>query len=544
MLVGLSFGLGSCVSNPPIEPRPVSEGHINTKAPEPAVAIPKPVTRVPVLPPPAETPSVETYTVVVSEVPVKELLFALSRDAAINVDVHPSITGVVTMNAIDQTLAQILERIARQVDVRYEQQGETLVVAPDLPFLRTYKVDYVNLTRETENSFTISTQISNASIAGGGGGAGDENNSKTQITTRSDNRFWETLQESILAILQDPEKSVQIDAEQGKSNPYVIINAETGVIVVRATSREHEKVAEYLDQVMATARRQVMIQASIVEVQLNDRYRAGIDFNRLVGGGGQLAATLLAGNLATAPAVILSLANAPANDPQRDTELTVRLLKEFGDVRVLSTPTIMALNNQTAVFKVVENRVFFTVESDISQSDTSTVTTVETTPHTVPVGLVMTVTPQVASDDEVTLNIRPTITRLIGNGRQDPNPNLAIASFVPEVAVREMESVLRLASGQIAVLGGLMQDETTDDSDAIPVLGESPGIGELFKARDQNYVKTELVIFLKPTVVRSPSLNTDLRSFRRMLPENLRSAEPQPTFGIDHKGGSAGAKQQ
>ena len=541
-LVAIVLGVATaCTSNLPLKPRITAGSHLGTAAPAPVPVIPPPVTRVPVLPPPSTAPDAETYTVVVNEVPVKELLFALSRDAAVNVDVHPKIEGLVTMNAIDQTLPQILDRIGRQIGVRYEQHGDTLVVSPDLPFLRTYTVDYVNLTRETQNTFNISTQISNESISGGGGGGGgsDENNSTTEISTTSKHSFWETLAESILALIKDPAQEIEIETGDGKSNPYVIVNPEAGVVVVRGTSRQHILVAQYIDQVVTNARRQVMIQATIVEVQLNDRYRAGIDFNRLLGGGGVVAANLLAGNLGVAPNVVLSLANAPLNNPKRDTELTVRLLKEFGDVRVLSSPTVMALNNQTAVFKVVENRVFFTTEVTTTQTDNIARDTFETTPHTVPVGLVMTVTPQVAEDDEVTLSVRPTITRTIGNGVLDPNPELARAgtqSFIPEIAVREMESVLRLRSGQIAILGGLMQDETIDDSDAVPFISEIQGVGEVFKNRDQNYTKTELVIFLKPTVVRSPSIAGDLREFRRMLPENLRPAEALPTYGIDYKG--------
>jgi MSHA type pilus biogenesis protein MshL len=527
--------LAGCATEQPIEPRAISPGHVNTVV-APRADIPAPVSRIPVLPVPQSSAPTETYTVVVNDVPVKELLFALARDAAVNVDVHPQVEGLITMNAIDQTLAQILDRITRQVDVRYEQHSDTLVIVPDTPFLRTYQVDYVNLSREITNEFNISTQISNASIAGAqaAGGSSDENNSKTEIKSTSNNDFWGTLRQSITSMLEDPNSDTVIDSAAGESNAYVIVNAETGVMMVRATARQHELVAEYLNQVLTSARRQVMIQATIVEVQLNDRYRAGIDFSRLIGGGGQIAASLLAGNLAAAPNVIFSLANAPVGDPKRDTALTVRLLKEFGDVRVLSTPTVMALNNQTAVFRVVENRVFFTVESETNQTDSSTLTTVTTVPHTLPVGLVMSVTPQIAADDEVTLSVRPTITRAIGNGIQDPNPNLALPSFIPQTAVREIESVLRLRSGQVAVLGGLMQDETTDDTDGVPFLSEVQGLGELFKNRDQNYTKTELVIFLKPTVIRNASVDGDLADYRRMLPANLQPAKAQSTFGNDY----------
>jgi hypothetical protein len=147
-----------------IEPQPFipSEGHIVAQeAPSPeAAAIPELVEEVAVLPAPTPIEPPERYTVVVNEVPVKELLFALARDAKVNVDIHPNIDGVVTINAVEQTLPQILKRISNQVDMRYQQEGNNLVVTRDTPFLRTYKVDYVNLSRETTSTSTVSTQIS------------------------------------------------------------------------------------------------------------------------------------------------------------------------------------------------------------------------------------------------------------------------------------------------------------------------------------------------------------------------------------------------
>ena len=114
----------------------------------------------PLLPEPSPVEPFERYTVVVNEVPVKELLFALARDAKVNVDIHPDIHGVVTINAVEQTLPQILKRISNQVDMRYEYEGDNLIISQDTPFLRTYKVDYVNLSRETTSTSTVSTQIS------------------------------------------------------------------------------------------------------------------------------------------------------------------------------------------------------------------------------------------------------------------------------------------------------------------------------------------------------------------------------------------------
>src|SRR5471030_2413108 len=145
---------------------PISPTHI-TEAPRPTGAIPETVQQSAALPPPTAAAKVETYSVTVHKVPVQSLLFALARDAGLNVDVHPGIEGMVTLNALDQTLPQLLNRIQRQVDMRYEINGGTLVVLPDTPEWRNYKVDYVNIARSTVSSVNIATQIA---TAGGGSG--------------------------------------------------------------------------------------------------------------------------------------------------------------------------------------------------------------------------------------------------------------------------------------------------------------------------------------------------------------------------------------
>jgi general secretion pathway protein D len=184
----------------------------------------------------------------------------------------------------------------------------------------------------------------------------------------------------------------------------------------------------------------------------------------------------------------------------------------------------MALNNQTAMLKVVENLVYFEVDSDTTQNTNNTLTTVTTTAKTVPVGFIMAVTPQIAEDESITLVVRPTISRFVKNVA-DPNPNLGLVNNVPQIETREMESVLRLDNGQIAVLGGLMTDTENRDSDGLPGVSEVKGVGELFKYRDDQVAKTELVIFIRPLVVREPSIDKDLYDFRPFL-DKAMSAQP------------------
>src|SRR5450830_770694 len=195
--------LGPC----PTPKLPISPAHVSEPQRPPGV-IPEPVQQSPVLPPPQASRKTETYSVTVHRLPVASVLFALARDAGLNIDIHPAIEGEVTLNALDQTLPQLLDRISRQVDMRYELNDGTLLVLPDQPHWRNYKIDYVNIARSTSSSVNIATQISTT-----GGSAGTtntstslstsgNNNSTTSVTNRADNNFWYSLEKNIRDMLR------------------------------------------------------------------------------------------------------------------------------------------------------------------------------------------------------------------------------------------------------------------------------------------------------------------------------------------------------
>lgn len=567
--------LAGCVSPAAIQP---SQGHIQQPSP-PAAApadIPPLVKTLPYLPPPKVTARIPTYTIVVDNVPVKDLLFSLARDIKQNIDIHPGITGNVTLNAVNEPLSAILERIARQTGIRYRMEGNTLSIMPDTPYLKTYKVNYVNLARNTTSSIGVAAQIastgSGAVDAAGGGSTQGGNSSSTTVDSKSNNNFWEVLTENVRAILTSTgaatqraeDKSARLDAERyaraerleqaqavaqaGAAAPglykeafsntassllqdsknEVIVNPVAGTISVLGTERQQLVVQQYLDRVSQSSQRQVLIEATIVEVNLKDQYRAGIDWQRVVSGSGgiffntqQAATTNLANSL-------LPFFNIGFKD--HNLTATLNLLESFGNLRVLSSPKLMALNNQTALLKVVDNLVYFSVQAQQGTlSSTGTPlqpTTFTTTAKTVPVGLVMSLTPQISESGTVTLDVRPTISRKVGVAN-DPNPSLGtIKNEVPVIQVREMESVLQVGSGQTVILGGLMQDDSNRARDGVPVLSRPQGFGAIFGQQERNVQKTELVIFLRPTVITNPSLDSDeLKFYQRYLPRADAAAE-------------------
>ncbi len=521
--------------------------------------IPQPSKQAIVLPPPRASKKVETYSVVVTNLPAREILFALARDAKINIDIHGGIDGTVTLNAINQTLPQILDRISKQVDMRYELKDGLLVVMPDTPFLKSYKIDYVNMARDAEGGIANSTQVGSGTTTSTGS-ASAANNSQLSIKNSSKNHFWDTLIKNITDILREtdkilPQGSSEVVVQQqntqsqkgdaAKANAdnaaviegegttvtrrstfreaaSVIPNPEAGIITVRATGKQHEKIQEFITQVMRNARRQVLIEATIAEVRLSSNYQQGINWSAIAAGAKGFTLTQLgsAGLPSTNSGNMFTLNYTNATSKFGNLSGAVSLLDSFGDVKVLSSPKLSVMNNQTAMLRVVDNLVYFTIKADTTTNQTTTTTTYTTTPITVPTGFTMSVTPQINDSDSVLLNLRPSITRLLGYVN-DPNPALAAAgvtSRIPQLQTREMESMLKIENNQIAVLGGLMQDEINNLSDGIPLLDSIPFAGNAFTNRNDNKTKTELVIFLRPVVIKDSSLEGDFAAFRDKLP--------------------------
>ena len=299
-------------------------------------------------------------------------------------------------------------------------------------------------------------------------------------------------------------------------------NKETGVLIARATARQHEKIQEFIDRVMMTAKRQVLIEATIVEVKLNDQYQQGINWSRALLGaqGFALSQAGTAGIGATAGALTISYIDPTSS--YGNILASVQLLEKFGNVKVLSSPKLSVMNNQTASLKVADSKVYFTITTTPATLGTAgnvlTPATYTSSPITVSVGFTMNVTPYISDSDMVTINVRPTITRITGYVN-DPNPALVlIANRIPEIQTREMESIIKVESGQTAVMGGLIQESIDKNTSEIPLIGRIPFLGNLFRNRDDTTSKTELVIFLRPVVIKDASVNGDFQGFSKNLP--------------------------
>ena len=319
----------------------------------------------------------------------------------------------------------------------------------------------------------------------------------------------------------------------------VIANPESGVIIIRATSRQHEKVQEFLDRVMSSARRQVLIEATVVEVELSEGYQQGIEWSRLRADDSGFSITQPGqSNNATNSGSPFVFTYLDKTNPL-NLLATVNLLQSFGTLKVLSSPKLTVLNNQPATLKVSEDFVYFNVKSDVVAGtlNTSPTKAITTTPQSVSIGFFMSLTAQIGENNEVTLNIRPSISS-ISALKQDPNPDIpsSIPNYVPQIKTREIESLMRIGSGDIAVLGGLMEDRMDNRNGRVPGLGAIPLFGELFNSRANASKKTELVILIRPTIIQDASINGDFSQFSERLPDKnfFRTDAVYQAFGTQN----------
>lgn len=585
-----------------------------------AEGLPPPLLEVaPTLPASTPTAPPPTYSVSVRDVPVRDLLYAIARDAKLNLDVHPGVDGRVTMQVVEQTLTDILDRLSEQLPLRYEVSGRNLLVLPDEPVLRQYRIDYLNVERN------LKAKIGASSAVGAGQSA---SNSETEIDSTSANQFWTRLIANVREVLGLPPADAaggvgvpsagaaggtttapavppgagasptppaapasaaggagstappgragvpQSTASANATPPpaaaastspvvatsgvvptaappvAVIANPEAGLLAVRATYRQHKRVREFLQQLLRQSAQQVMIEATVVEVELFDEYQQGINWTLLRNNLPllQLTPSTSEGSLpggarndGRSPAVLTWTPSLTGGQWRLDTAL--RLLESFGNTRVLSSPKISAVQSQPALLKVTREEVYFRIQVQYEPPQVGTPArfTVSSEPNTVSIGLVMQVIPQIGEGDEVTLSLRPTLTD-VKEYLEDPGvavtlalarqniPNLPnVSSRVPVVLTREMESIVRVRSGDVAILGGLMRESAANGTDQVPGVGSVPLLGEAFKFRSRRNGKSELVIFLRPTVV-SPVTEVTLRDEAEQALRRL--TQPLPTHPV------------
>lgn len=478
-------------------------------------------------------------------VPLRAVFLELGRKAALNMELDSQIkaSGVI-FSAHEQPVRRVIERLCRMAGLRVSFDEDAVRIGRDVPRTQIYRLDYLSLARATRGEVGIATNVF-AQVARGGGADAAGNNSTTKIEAHAEADFWAEIDRNLKEIVSQSETEEDAGTSKNSGRMGYTLNRQAGLVTVTAPDRVQERVATYLDRLRRHALAQVLIEARIIEVSLSENYRAGINWRSLnddiVGGALRFGPFAPAGPFVaptTAADGVMTLTYSGG-----DMAGIANLVRRFGTVRTLSSPRLTVLNNQTAILKVAENDVYFTSTVEATPvvgagGAVSVTRTITSTPNTVPVGLVMTVQPAIdPSSGEITLSLRPTISRIV---RRVSDPSVSItaaeagvpvSSEVPVVEVREMDSVLRLHSGDVAVLGGLMQDHAKNDEEGPPVLDELPVLGALVKSRDESSNVSELVILLRATLAELPApdaADRDLYTRYHADPRPLLQSQSQP----------------
>jgi MSHA biogenesis protein MshL len=483
------------------------------------------------VPPPVKPSAAaeERFDVNVVGADAREFFMGLVADTDRNLIVHPDVTGSVTLTLKQVTLADVLEAVRDVYGYDYRRSGNGYIVLPAALQTRIYEIDYLNLIRSGISRTRVSSgqltqsgadQGSSNSIAGEvvADDSGSSDNNQTTgsvIDTQNMSDFWADLQNTLRAIVGDGE------------GRQVVVNAQSGVVFARAMPEELRAMADYLEQIHDSAKRQVVLEAKVIEVTLKDGFQAGVNWaavqqhngdtytGGVLSGGSQLGNSpplqgpgvgnvepiVPGGNpIVGLNAETIGAAFALAFDVG-DFNALVEMLETQGDTRVLSSPRVATLNNQKAVIKAGTDEFFVTDVSSNTITGTAASTSRDVTLTPFFSGIALDVTPQISSLGEVILHIHPTVSevkdqtkQLTVSGQTDTLP-LAFSE------VRESDSIVKAKSGQIIAIGGLMRNSSRKEDFSTPVLGRVPGLKRLFGSSREVETKTELVILLRPIVV-------------------------------------------
>lgn len=527
-------------------------------------------------------------------VPLKDVLFELAQQADYDLELDPGIRGSIIFTARERPFDQVIERISEIAGLRYKFDDDILRVEMDTPYNKTYRISYLSLIRASSGA--VRNNIAVVS------GEGADTGSSYEASNENESNFWGELEVNLTQILngrgtalrttrdpritaaeQNPEVAtvaptaatgeeaavpadgaapeVQVQAPQAVLNVESLpiedevqegsatgaaqlsgqtfsLNRQSGLISVYANERGHKEVAEYLNKLERAASAQVLIEAKILEVTLNDEFATGIDWRVIDMLSGEIALNYLSegfgilDSLGPDSAPSLSLPTEAVESSfvvgyaGNDVQAVVQAISGMGAVRALASPRMTVLNNQAAVLNVATNRVYFEIDIDVTVDEGVQQTDISSEINNVPEGILVNVQPSINLDDgTISMAVRPSVTRIV-NRIQDPAIQFVTASAgitgvsseIPEVNVQEIDSVIKVNSGQAVVMGGLLQDRAEMHENGVPGLSEVPMVGALFRQHSDQQQKTELVIFLKATILDTPSASvqdTDKDMYRR-----------------------------
>lgn len=504
----------------------------------------------------------------VSNAPAAQVFMAIVSGTPYSMVLHPEVKGDISVNLKDVTVTEALNTLRDLYGFDYTAQGNRIVVLPAALQTRIFQVNYLQAQRRGQTE----TRVSSGSIASGSaspgspapgaipvpttgpaGAAGTRAAESTRVTTTSDSDFWGDIQKSLFAILG------------GGAGSSVVVNAQSGVIVVRAMPSELRSVEQFLKSMQLIVERQVVLEAKIIEVSLKDGYQAGVNWAGFNDGSNRFGAGVLSPGASLGRSGTISAPTARAADGTvlTNSALTggsvgtlasglalgagaaggvfglalqtqnfaalLSFLETQGSVNVLSSPRVATINNQKAVLKVGTDDFFVTnVSTTSSTSGTNTTVTPTITVAPFFSGIALDVTPQIDADNNIILHIHPSVSNVVE--RRKVIDLGSLGSFTLPLAssdVNETDTIVRVQDSNIVAIGGLMRQQSSNDRSQVPGVGDVPGLGNLFRQRGISNSKSELVILLKPTIIHGDrNWQEDLMQTRDRI-RAMSAPEPQ-----------------
>jgi len=414
------------------------------------------------IPLPVEFPDLTTSNQFLSinvdeKVPVKDLLIEIGKLSDVNLDIDPQISGNIILKLKDKNINEVIQSIANSAKLRYSMNNGVIRIEQDLPYAQNYYVDFINIQHSAQSNFVVSGNVTSSDA--------DRNVRKSQYSSD----LWSSLEKGLNAIM---------DVNGVDDGEFLSSNREAGVIILNARKDIHKAVEEYINKVKRLASSQVMIEAKIVEVVLDDKYLSGINLNDL-----RNETKSITNQDSSITSLVMN----------SDLENLVKTLDKFGTSTVISSPRVHAINNQQAMISFTKNHIYFTsdIQKDTGNSNNALITKMNSTP----IGVVLIIHPSINIDtNEIFMDIHPTLSR-INNYTKDPNieyvaqqNKMKLNSDIPIIETREMHSTLKIKSGEVMVIGRLIEHRKDNQN--------------LLHQKSKKLAKTvETVIFLKATIV-------------------------------------------
>jgi MSHA biogenesis protein MshL len=477
------------------------------------------------------------------EVPLIDMLLEISRVADVDIEIDPYIVGSMIITSKNKPLSEIFKRISAVNDIRFSEKDGVIFFEQDIPYVKTYIFDFLDTIRSGSGSISLETSV----ISERGG------SSSSSLSSASSDEFWTSIESNIKQIIKSTELAYKYKADSARklrgqeksgeslSGGDYAINKRAGLITITASHKAHLEIAKYIEQLKRKSSAQVLIEMKFLEVNLNNNYQYGINWQALSLGSAVRQATITTFTAASNTKGLVFSGKNPTFD------YVISILETFGTTRVLQSPRINAFNNQPAMLTFADNEVYFKLDVDIvpQQSGSGGVTiaerkTVKAEPQSIPIGIIMSVLPSIDLEkNEIILNVRPTVSYVkdyvsdptaawLNSNTTSGTTSTTVINQIPITVVRELDSLLKLPNGGIMVLGGFTKRDNKNSNTGIPFLSKIPILGWLFKYNKTDDVYQEMVILLKATIVNDSTVDK-LYQFDKEI-YNQFSEDPRDKF--------------